>query len=763
MDDVTREFLLESHENLDSMDRDFVELEKNPTEEILGRIFRVIHTIKGTCGFLGFSKLESVTHVGENLLSLLRDGALQVSPPITNALLALVDGVREILVNIESAGNEGAGDYSALMETLGALQTGAVLKGANADAANDTEVLSNPREAKFGEILVRQGQISRADLVSALARQAEGDPRRVGEILVEQGSIQPSEVLAALKAQSEIKAGVMDSTVRVDVGLLDKLMNLVGELVLARNQILQFANSKDNASVLQAAQQLNLITAELREGVMKSRMQPIGNIWNKLPRLVRDLASSCNKKARLEMRGNETELDKTIIEAIKDPLTHILRNSIDHGIETPEARIALGKPPEGKIFLRAFHEGGRVNIEVADDGAGINPESIRDRALQRGLITFEQAARLNEREILNLIFLPGFSTVETVTNISGRGVGMDVVKTNIEKISGNVEVHSRWGEGTVLKMKIPLTLAIIPALLVTSGGGRYAVPQVNLLELIPLRGDQNLLGIEMVQGAPVYRLRGDLLPLVFLGHELELAEVHAGPPQGSQWNIVVLQADERRFGLVVDRIGDTEDIVVKPLGKHLKEISAFSGATILGDGKIALILDIINLSMKASLLSKTRSQTTPRHVTPSTSIRLDRQAFLVSRCGDHKRAGIPLSGISRLEEFPISAIEQSDGCEVVQYRGEIMPLISVAGAHSHTHIQNKFDREIVQVVVYRCPAGYVGLIVDQIIDILEADVDMKQTRRHGVLLGSTVVRDRVTDILDVDSILRSSHLDRMLT
>ncbi len=763
MDDVTREFLLESYENLDSMDRDFVELEKNPSEEILSKIFRVVHTIKGTCGFLGFPKLESVTHVGENLLSLLRDGALQISPAITDALLAMVDGVREMLANIESVGNEGARDYSALIESLTALQTGAVHETTSPALWEGSEALPNPPETKFGEILVRQGQISRADLDSALARQAEGDPRRVGEILVEQGSIQPSEVLAALKAQSEIKAGVMDSTVRVDVGLLDKLMNLVGELVLARNQILQFANSMDNASVLQATQRLNLITAELREGVMKSRMQPIGNIWNKLPRLVRDLASSCNKKAQLEMNGSETELDKTIIEAIKDPLTHILRNSIDHGIETPERRIARGKPPEGKIVLRAFHEGGRVNIEVADDGAGINPESIRDRALQRGLITFEQAARLSEREIVNLIFLPGFSTVETVTNISGRGVGMDVVKTNIEKISGNVEVQSRWGQGTVLQMKIPLTLAIIPALLVTSGGGRYAIPQVNLLELIPLHGDQNLLGIEMVQGAPVYRLRGDLLPLVFLDHELKLAEVPENRFKASRLNIVVLQADGRRFGLVVDRIGDTEDVVVKPLGKHLKGISAFSGATILGDGKIALILDIIGLSMKANVLSRTRSHSAMLSVAPFNQTRMERQAFLVSRCGEHKRVGIPLSRVSRLEEFSISAIEQSDGCEVVRYRGEIMPLIRVPGTQSDTDTQKKMDRQTVQVVVYRGLGGYVGLIVDQIIDILQEDVDMKQTPRNENILGSAVVLGRVTDIIDVEGILRSSRVSRMLT
>ncbi|MDH3442805.1 MAG: chemotaxis protein CheW [Deltaproteobacteria bacterium] len=758
MDDITREFLVESHENLDSMDRDFVELEKNPSKEILGGIFRVIHTIKGTCGFLGFPKLESVTHVGENLLSRLRDGTLQVSPAITDALLAMVDAVREMLAQIETVGNDGVRDYSVLIETLSAFQAAPALEGTGAGASEDSDVLAIPPESKFGEILVRRGQISRADLDSALAQQALGDPRRVGEILVEQGSVQPSEVLEALKEQGGIKAGVMDRTVRVDVGLLDKLMNLVGELVLARNQILQFANSKDNASVLEATQRLNLITAELREGVMKSRMQPIGNIWNKLPRLVRDLAFSCNKQVRLEMEGKETELDKTIIEAIKDPLTHILRNSLDHGIESPEKRIERGKPAEGKILLRAFHEGGRVNIEIADDGAGINPESIRERALHRGLITFEQSTRLSEREILNLIFLPGFSTVEAVTNISGRGVGMDVVKTNIEKISGSVDVQSRWGEGTVLKMKIPLTLAIIPALLVTSGGGRYAIPQVNLLELIRLRGDQGHLGIEMVQGAPVYRLRGDLLPLVFLSQELMPAEVRRDSSDGAQSHVVVLQADGRRFGLVVDRIGDTEDIVVRPLGKHFKGTSTFSGATILGDGKIALILDIVGLSLKANVLSEARSHATTDRLTSTTELSSERQALLISRSGDHARVGIPLYRISRLEEFPVSAIEKSDGCEVVQYRGEIMPLLHIPRGQPDISVRPKLHRESVQVVVYRCREGCVGLIVDQIIDIVEEDVDMKPARQNGIILGSAIVQGRITDILDVQAILQSASL-----
>lgn len=602
MDDLTKDFLVESYENLDHMDRDFVELEKNPSNEILSNIFRAIHTIKGTCGFLGFAKLESVAHVGENLLSLLRDGVLQVNPAITDALLAMVDAVRQMLASIESAGSEGARDDSLLIETLSALQKDQVRATVAHTVTEMTDVMDIPPGARFGEILLRRGRVTREELNHALEQQTKGDPRSVGEILVQQGSIQPAEVLATLRAQSEIKAAVSDSTVRVDVRLLDKLMNLVGELVLARNQILQYADAGGDAFFLATTERLNLIITELQKAVMKTRMQPVSNIWNKFPRLVRDLAASCKKKTRLEMEGKETELDRTVIEAIKDPLTHILRNSIDHGIETPDRRVACGKPAEGRLLLRAFHEAGLVNIEIADDGCGINPETIRERACQRGFITAAQGARMSEREILDLIFVPGFSTVETVTNVSGRGVGMDVVKTNLERINGSVEVQSRWGEGTILKLKIPLTLAIIPALLVTVGGGRYAIPQISLLELVRLQGDQAQQGVEMVQGAPVYRLRGFLLPLVCLRREFRLPE-RSRDRDDNQVNIVVVQGDGRQFGLLVDRIGDSEDIVVRPLGKHFKGISAFSGATILGDGKIALILDVIGIFQAINVVS----------------------------------------------------------------------------------------------------------------------------------------------------------------
>ncbi len=539
MDDIVKEFLVESNENLDQLDRDLVTLEKDPTaRDILSSIFRAIHTIKGTTGFLGFSKLESVAHVGENLLSRLREGRLLLNAEITSGLLALVDAIRQMLMNIENTGQEGDGDYSSLIGLLTRLQGGEGTKPAQAATASASpapaqppvptaivESQVKPEEAgpvpPVGEILVQAGQVKPEQVQQALELQQEGDSRRLGEILVDKGATQPSAVLEALQTQAEVRSSALsDSNIRVDVGLLDKLMNLVGELVLARNQILQFSSSQQDTAFLNTSQRLNLITTELQEGVMKTRMQPIGNIWSKFPRVVRDLATACGKQVNIEMEGKETDLDKTIIEAIKDPLTHLVRNVVDHGIEPPEKRLAMGKLPEGRLFLRAFHEGGQVNIEISDDGAGIDLERVKQKGLEKGLISPDQAARMSDRELLNLIFLPGFSTAEKVTNVSGRGVGMDVVKTNIEKIGGTVDIQSRMGQGTTLKIKIPLTLAIIPALIVTSGSDRYAIPQVSLLELVRLESEQARKGIEMIHGAPVYRLRGKLLPLVYLKHQL---------------------------------------------------------------------------------------------------------------------------------------------------------------------------------------------------------------------------------------------------
>jgi two-component system, chemotaxis family, sensor kinase CheA len=732
MEPIVNEFLVESYENLDRLDKDLIELEQDPKNiEILGSIFRTIHTIKGTCGFIGLHKLEKVAHVGENLLGKLRDGALALNPSRTSALLAMVDAIRQMLGCIEQDRNEGEVDYSKLVETLGKLLTdeGCAEIAASVSSPAVEEKKADPEFVPAAEKVDRRQEPSEGETASV---PESGDKR------------------ASTDRRKETR-GVADSSIRVDVEILDRLMNLVGELVLARNQILQFAPAKSDSSFIATSQHLNLVTTELQEGVMKTRMQPIGNIWSKFPRVVRDLSMAVGKKIRLEMEGKDTELDKTLIEAIKDPLTHIVRNSCDHGIETPEKRLASGKDEEGVLLLRAFHEGGQVNIEIIDDGAGIDPEKIKSIALKKNVITQEQADRMSDRELVNLIFAAGFSTAEKVTNVSGRGVGMDVVRTNIEKIGGSVDIQSVPGKGTTLRVKIPLTLAIIPALIITTAGERYAIPQVNLLELVRLDGDQAKESIEQIQGSPVYRLRGNLLPLISLNEELKVEKEVAS----DAINIVVLHADDRQFGMVVEGISDTEEIVVKPLSKQLKGIAAFSGATIMGDGKLALILDVMGLAQRANVISGHQEKSLSKSSTAQDKTG-DRQTLLVFGLEADDRMAIPLSEVARLEEFKKSDVEQSGEQDVVQYRGEIMPLIYLKKVLNRGSMEEDSDKELMQAIVFTKNGRSVGLVVARIIDIVEEAVEVRRGANRQGVLGTIVVQKRVTDLLDVENVVRAA-------
>jgi len=536
-------------------------------------------------------------------------------------------------------------------------------------------------------------------------------------------------------------------------------MNLVGELVLARNQLLQFSNSTQDAGFQAVSQRMNLIATELQEEVMKTRMQPIGNVWNKFPRTVRDLAHSCGKEVQLVMEGQDTELDRTIIEAIKDPLTHLVRNSMDHGIEEPEVRKRAGKNPAGILTLRAFHEGGQVNIEISDDGAGLNCDRIRQKAMERRLISAQQAASMPDRDVFNLIFLPGFSTAEKVTNVSGRGVGMDVVKTNVEKIGGMVDIQSTPGRGTTVRVRIPLTLAIIPALIATCGGERFAIPQVSLSELVRLDAESSGPGIELVHGAPVYRLRGRLLPLVYLDRELGMRTSAANDTaRTAAINIVVLQAEDRQFGLIVDEITDTEEIVVKPLGKQLKGISAYSGATIMGDGRVALILDVLGLAQKSKVVAEAREAA--HDDAPGEAVVegvRDEHALLLAENGLEGRVAIPLSLVSRLEEFPRTVVEHAGTQEVMQYRGQIIPLVRLSAIIPATcDAEMLANAGSIQVVVYSEGKRTVGLIVDRIVDIVEEQAAVESLAPRAGVMGSFVTQRHVTDLLDLPAIVRAA-------
>ncbi|MFZ4718264.1 MAG: chemotaxis protein CheA [Ilumatobacteraceae bacterium] len=749
MDEIISDFLVESHEGLDRLDQDLVNLEEHGGDDVLASIFRTMHTLKGTCGFLGFSRLESVAHAAENLLSLLRDKVMPVSGDITTALLSTVDAVRAMLARIESDGDEGTADYSALvleLERLQAAPTESAPVSAPAPAASSNGSATPPKVRRPGGRKQRPAATDATDLPST-AEPAPAAPQPAPTLAVTSAEPAPGEdgvtPVPAL-AEARGSSAVADSSIRVDVDLLDTLMNLVGELVLARNQILQLTAGQDSA-LLAPAQRLNLITTELQEGVMKTRMQPIGNVWSKFPRVVRDLAVSCGKHVRLEMDGADTELDKTIIEAIKDPLTHLVRNAIDHGIESPEKRAEAGKPTEGRLLLRAYHEGGRVNIEIVDDGRGIDTDAVRAKAIERGVVTAEQAARFGQRELLNLIFMPGFSTASTVSNISGRGVGMDVVKTNIERIGGSVDVLTEPGRGSTVKVSIPLTLAIIPALVVTSGMQRYAIPQISLLELVRLDRSQPGTGIELIQGAPVYRLRGRLLPIVFLADELHPGARPGRDADDGVVNIVVLQADDRQFGLVVDQINDTQEIVVKPLGRLLKDVTTFAGATNMGDGRVALILDVLGLAHRSHVVSAARERALAEQHDAAASSESEVQTLLLLAVGGDRRVAIPLSAVARLDEFPASSVELVGNDSVVQYRGEILRLIDLASVLGYGRGGGD---DTLHVVVYTHPRGRVGFIVDGVVDIVDAAIDSSTT--------SLVIDGRVTELADVAHLASSA-------
>ncbi|SDD25592.1 two-component system, chemotaxis family, sensor kinase CheA [Nocardioides lianchengensis] len=755
MDEIVQEFLVESHENLDQLDRDLVALEQSPgSRELLGSIFRTIHTIKGTSGFLAFGSLEAVAHVGENLLARLRDGKMSMTPQTTDVLLAMVDKVRELLSAIEASGNESGVVVDSVVADITIVLEGGQVATAPVAAAPEvveapepvaeavTEPVAEPVAEVVAELLE---ELSTAVAEQAVEPEPEPAPAPVAEVPAAPAPAPAPAPAKAPKAEQTTdepaaRRTVAESSIRVDVDVLDTLMRLVGELVLTRNQIVRQAGEQADQDLARSSQRLNLIATELQEGVMKTRMQPIDHLWSKLPRVVRDLGAQCGKKVSLAMVGRETELDRSLLESVKDPLTHLVRNAVDHGLESPEERVAAGKSAEGTLTLRAYHEGGQVVVEVCDDGGGIDAEKIAAKAVQRGLRTEAQVTAMSQADILQLIFLPGFSTAAAVTNVSGRGVGMDVVRTNIEGIGGNIEVESVVGRGTTCRLRIPLTLAIVPALTVECAGDRYAIPQVSLLELVALDADRAATAVEDVNGASVYRLRGTLLPLVrltdVLGVESDRSDGHV--------LIAVLQADSKRFGLVIDRVLNTEEIVVKPLGSQLKALGTYSGATILGDGRVALILDVQALARRALVADV--SERTDTSVTDESLGTSEHLRMLIAGIGGGRRVAIPLSSVTRLENIPTDQVEQVGSREVVQYRGAILPLLRL---NSHLGAYSEREGEDLVVVVYSAGSRSVAIVVDEIVDIVDDEAQVSSDIDDHGLLGSALIRDRIVEVLDV--------------
>jgi two-component system chemotaxis sensor kinase CheA len=756
VDDLTREFLLESQEGLDRMERCLTDLETRPGDtELLAEIFRSVHTIKGTTGFLGFSRLEALSHAGENLLGLLREGKLAANPAIISGLLSLMDILRGVLRSIETIGAEGENltEDRAMIERLEKLQLGdvsiAVAEPEFAAVVAAPARTGNPRKPRA---LRRRGYIQGTPPPAESGE--AGPPRDVEEApRITEPQPRPVSTVSALaplparpanespaspvpEVQAVGPSGTADSTLRVDVELLNRMMNLVGELVLTRNQILQATSTDANFSLL--GRRLDMVTADLRESVMKARMQPVSHVFSRFPRLVRDLALGLDKRVRLEMEGQETELDKSLLEAIRDPLTHSIRNAIDHGIEMPDVRVARGKPAEGLVRLRACHEGSHVIVEVHDDGAGMSTEKIRQKAIERQLVPPQRAEQMNERELLQLIFLPGFSTAEAVTSVSGRGVGMDVVRTNVEKIGGKVEVDSHAGKGTVLRLRIPLTLAIIPALIVHSRGQNFAVPQASLTELVHLSTGETDSRIEWLENAALYRLRGRLLPLVFLDRLLQQSPRERTAP----CDIAILNVDGRRLGLVVDGLADPEEIVVKPLAAVLREIGFYAGATILGNGGMALILNPGAIAQGAgvSLSSETADGA-------ADNLRDGHHDFLLVETGS-RRAALPLETVVRIERIPRSRIERAGTRPVLRFEGALLPLDDAA-----SELLEAGDDPEAQTTVVVCRDGnrQVGMTVSQVLDVTGGR-HLEEAGTGAIAEGITLLHERVTAIASLSAI-----------
>ncbi len=767
-DSILQEFLVECSEGIERLDQEFVALEKTPEDAaLLASIFRTIHTIKGTCGFLGLPKLENIAHGTENILSVMRDGKMPVTPEGVTILLEAVDIIKDILEHIEESGSEPDEDFGPMRGKLDTfLEEGLKAKPKKKSKA----VSSKGKTKKSKKVAVDQNEFEHLIEQAAAENKTDHPPVKTDEgketvktppaekVEAPQAISKPEKAQekTAIKKEAPKRPSITESTVRVDVGLLDRLINLVGELVLARNQLLQTMRKRNDSSEAGSAQQLNLITTELQDAVMKTRMQPIKNVWDKLPRVVRDLSRSNGKKVELVMEGAGTELDKSLLESIKDPLTHIVRNSIDHGIETPQERIEAGKPEGGTLRLKAFHEGGQINIEILDDGKGIDVEKVKMKAIENGLITSEVAENLSDREGLALIFRAGLSTAKKVTNVSGRGVGMDVVKTNIEKIGGVVEMMSVYGKGTTLRIKIPLTLAIVPASIVVINEERFAIPQASLLEFVRV-DHENGESIETIQGADFFRLRGELLPLVSLHRvlKMEAKGKEEDAVEELESNIVVLKAREKAFGLLVDHISDTEEIVVKPLSRQLKGIPVLSGATIMGDGHVALILDVVGLAQEGGVFNaETLQEKSGRQEDTVSETDGERQSIVVFSVSDKDQYAVLLSEVDRLEEFDSTTFETAGGREVVQYRGGLLTLVRLGDVLGvETCFSNDENSGRCPVVVFSKGNMDVGLIVGSISDALEAKMKLFPSSGRTEVTGSLVIDGKTTDLLDINQII----------
>jgi len=845
MDDLTSEFLVETNESLDALDLDFIDLEKNPNDEaIIGNIFRVMHTIKGTCGFLGLSRLESVAHAAENILDQLRDKKFEVDSSIISLILEANDKIKEIIEYIEETESEPEGNDKELIDKLNYCAESGVVEGVDDSGAvvekkvkkasskkkksdesdevskSDDEVLSEDSiktpdldgeidfepvmapgagdsdvsndiktpdldgEIDFEPVMAPgagdsdvSNDIKTPDLDGEIdfepvmapgagdsSEEASDSSEDADDVEEEANEVQVFSLSEKLKEKA-ISKGIQESnagvntkkavagqSIRVGIDVLEELMQMVGELVLTRNQLLQMTRSGDSSgsSEFEAPlQRLNHITSDLQEGVMKTRMQPIGNAWAKFPRLVRDLSIDLDKKIELKMIGAETELDRQMLESIKDPLTHMVRNSADHGVESKDERAKTTKADQGTITLSAYHEGGHIIIKISDDGKGLDLNRIKAKAIENGVASAAEMESMSDKQIYQFIYKAGFSTAEAVTAVSGRGVGMDVVVSNIEKIGGTVEVDSTPGKGSVFTIQLPLTLAIMPVLIIQCGEEIFAIPQIRVLEIVRTDDDVNTSNdneksdinhkIETLNDSPVLRLRGKLLPLISLNNTLSMDRED---PKKIESFVVVCEVGSQTIGVLVDKVFHTEEIVVKPTSPLMKDLVAYAGCTILGDGSVIMILDlngIIKISGVNNLMEANSEE--EEHKIENDDV----VSFLVFKIWGDSPCAIPLELISRLEEIKYSDIEKSGGTSVVQYRGGLMRLSMID--KSKPIPEN--DSGTIEVIVFSDGDKVLGIVVEEILDIVRGKMEIKSSNDSDGILGSIVIRDKTTDLIDI--------------
>ncbi|CAL80589.1 Chemotaxis protein cheA [Bradyrhizobium sp. ORS 278] len=788
MDDLLREFLTETSESLDTVDNQLVRFEQEPNNaKILDNIFRLVHTIKGTCGFLGLPRLEALAHAAETLMGKFRDG-MPVTGEAVTLILTTIDRIKDLLAQLEANESEPEGEDRDLISELEAMvERGMAAMSASAEPIATAGEAAPPLvpaapaapppapAVTQGKLIdqtlerpLRPGEVSLDELERAFRETAIETPpahEKAPEPKPEPKAAEPKAAAPKAEAKAEPKKAarpkanadgevhendkVANQSIRVNVDTLEHLMTMVSELVLTRNQLLEIARRNEDTEFKVPLQRLSNVTAELQEGVMKTRMQPIGNAWQKLPRIVRDLATELGKQIELEMHGADTELDRQVLDLIKDPLTHMVRNSADHGLETMAERAASGKAEQGTIRLSAYHEGGHIIICIADNGRGLNTERIKAKALANGLVTEAELEKMTEAQIHKFIFEPGFSTAAAVTSVSGRGVGMDVVRTNIDQIGGTIDIKSVAGEGTSVTIKIPLTLAIVSALIVEAGGDRFAIPQLSVVELVRARANSEH-RIERIKDTAVLRLRNKLLPLMHLKKLLKIDDGSSTDPENGF--IVVTQVGNQTFGIVVDCVFHTEEIVVKPMSTKLRHIDMFSGNTILGDGAVIMIIDPNGIAKALGAAGTASQAVADEHASHHIIGGEQLTSLLVFRAGTAQPKAVPLALVTRLEEIAADKIEISNGRYMVQYRDQLMPLVQMEGVSVQTTGSQP-------ILVFADETRAMGLVVDEIIDIVEERLNIQVSGAKDGILGSAVIKGQATEVIDVGHFLPMAFAD----